>query len=169
MRTPSTNGVSVAIHELAGSAGHPLVLIAHATGFHGMVWAPLATRLADRFRLYALDFRGHGDSLPPRSGDFSWTGFADDVAAVVDGLGLDRPFGLGHSKGGAALLLAEQHRPGTLRSMYLFEPIVFPTDTRAAAAPKKADKPAPRPDQPICPRCRQYELLASVECPSGYC
>ncbi|WP_436533617.1 hypothetical protein [Actinoplanes sp. HUAS TT8] len=33
----------------------------------------------------------------------------------------------------------------------------------------RATKPAPRPDQPICPRCKQYELLASGECPSGYC
>jgi hypothetical protein len=50
---------------------------------------------------------------------------------------------------------------------------------RAAAAPKAertttpksraAVKPAPRPEPPRCPKCRQYELLASGECPSGYC
>ncbi|AEV84993.1 hypothetical protein ACWT_3969 [Actinoplanes sp. SE50] len=40
-----------------------------------------------------------------------------------------------------------------------------------SAAPKatKSTRPAPRPDRPICPRCKQYELLASGECPSGYC
>ncbi|MEV0901723.1 hypothetical protein [Actinoplanes sp. NPDC049802] len=42
------------------------------------------------------------------------------------------------------------------------------TTTRAAAKPK-AVKPAPRPEPPRCPKCRQYELLASGECPSGYC
>jgi hypothetical protein len=51
--------------------------------------------------------------------------------------------------------------------------------TRAAAAPKAAGttttksraavKPPPRPDPPRCSKCRQYELLASGECPSGYC
>ncbi|WP_430782806.1 hypothetical protein [Actinoplanes sp. G11-F43] len=39
---------------------------------------------------------------------------------------------------------------------------------RKAAAPAKA-KPAARPEPKICPSCRQYELLASGECPSGYC
>ncbi|WIM92544.1 hypothetical protein ACTOB_004487 [Actinoplanes oblitus] len=52
-------------------------------------------------------------------------------------------------------------------------PAKAPRTPRAAAAPKpastRASKPAPRPDRPICPRCRQYELLASGECPSGYC
>ncbi|BCY10249.1 hypothetical protein L3i22_053370 [Actinoplanes sp. L3-i22] len=43
-----------------------------------------------------------------------------------------------------------------------------PRATKAAATPR-ATKPAPRPDQPICSKCRQYELLASGECPSGYC
>ncbi|MBW6433564.1 hypothetical protein KZ829_07375 [Actinoplanes hulinensis] len=43
------------------------------------------------------------------------------------------------------------------------------TGTRAPAKPKAAAKPAPRPEPPRCPKCRQYELLASGECPSGYC
>jgi hypothetical protein len=38
-----------------------------------------------------------------------------------------------------------------------------------AAKTRAAAKPAPRPDPPRCPKCRQYELLASGECPSGYC
>jgi hypothetical protein len=40
--------------------------------------------------------------------------------------------------------------------------------TRTASA-AKAVKPAPRPEPPRCPKCRQYELLASGECPSGWC
>ncbi|GAA2692308.1 MULTISPECIES: hypothetical protein [Actinoplanes] len=49
---------------------------------------------------------------------------------------------------------------------------------RAAAAPKAAKavkaakpvKPAPRPEyRPICPKCKQYELLFNGECPSGFC
>ena len=43
-----------------------------------------------------------------------------------------------------------------------------PKTTRAAAAPAKA-RPVERPEPPRCPKCRQYELLASGECPSGYC
>ncbi|WP_328471026.1 hypothetical protein OHA21_06165 [Actinoplanes sp. NBC_00393] len=43
-----------------------------------------------------------------------------------------------------------------------------PKAPKAAKAPAKA-RPAPRPEPPICPVCRQYELLASGACPSGYC
>jgi pimeloyl-ACP methyl ester carboxylesterase len=56
----------------------------------------------------------------------AWEHFADDVLAVVDALGLTDVLAVGHSKGGAALLLAEQRRPGTFRALYCYEPIVFP-------------------------------------------
>ena len=48
LRIPSSDGVSVAVHELAGSEApdHPIVLIAHATGFHGRAYLPVAERLA---------------------------------------------------------------------------------------------------------------------------
>jgi len=62
--------------------------------------------------------------------DYHWDGFADDVLAVIDVLAERQPgeaiVGFGHSKGGAALLLAEQRRPGTFRALYLYEPVVFP-------------------------------------------
>jgi pimeloyl-ACP methyl ester carboxylesterase len=124
-RVRSTDSVDVAVHDLDGDG--PPVLLAHATGFHGLVWRPLASHLHG-FRRWAPDLRGHGDTPAPRSGDFNWHGFADDVLAVVDGLELDRPFGVGHSKGGTALLLAEQRRPGTFRALYLYEPVVRPSD-----------------------------------------
>jgi pimeloyl-ACP methyl ester carboxylesterase len=122
---PSTGGVQLAVHDLGGEG--PDVLLAHATGFHGLVWRQLAGHL-DGYHRWAPDLRGHGDASAPGSGSFEWEGFADDVLAVVDALGLVRPFGVGHSKGGAALLLAEQRRPGTFRALYLYEPVVFPPD-----------------------------------------
>lgn len=121
----STDGVRLAVHELGDPRpdARP-VLLCHATGFHGRVWRALADALPDR-RCIALDFRGFGDSTEP-DGPVDWHGFADDVLAVVDALELGPVQAVGHSKGGAAILLAEQARPGTVEAAVCFEPIVFP-------------------------------------------
>ena len=125
MRVPSTDGVEIEVHDLGGD-GPPLVL-AHATGFHGRVWEPLAAHLTG-FHLWSIDMRAHGDSDAPRDRPLEWYGFADDVLSVIDGIGLEKPYGVGHSKGAASLLLAEQARPGTFTALYLYEPVVVPTD-----------------------------------------
>jgi pimeloyl-ACP methyl ester carboxylesterase len=120
----TSDGVDVAVHDLGGE-GHP-ALLAHATGLHGLVWTPLAARLADRFHCVSFDARGHGDSGLPSEAELDWYGFARDVLAVVDGLGLERPYGVGHSSGATALLLAEEARPGTFEALYCFEPVIVP-------------------------------------------
>lgn len=117
--------MELAVHDLGGE-GERLVLV-HATGFHAMVWKPVVEHL-ERFHSWAPDIRAHGDSTSPEGGDFAWSGFADDVLATVDSLGSNGIAGVGHSMGGAALLLAEQRRPGTFRSLYLYEPVVFPPE-----------------------------------------
>ncbi len=125
MRVPSTDGVELEVHDLGGDG--PPLLLCHATGFHGLVWRPLARQLEDRFSLWSLDFRGHGLSSPPDPArGFAWEGFADDVLAVVDALGVQGAAAVGHSKGGAALLLAEAARPRTFSALWCYEPIVFP-------------------------------------------
>ena len=126
MRVPSTDGVELEVHDLGGHG--PDVLLTHGTGLHGMIWAPLVRHLPG-FHLWAFDSRAHGDSTPPVDRPLDWDGFAEDVLAVVDALGLDRPFGAGHSKGATALLRAEQLRPGTFRALCCYEPVVVPVTT----------------------------------------
>lgn len=134
---PSTGGVELAVHELGGEG--PTLLIAHATGFCAAPYRPLAARLSTRFRVVALDFRGHGESSASPDGDYGWQGMIDDVLAVADHLaahGDGGPIlGFGHSMGGACILGAEHRRPGTFRHAFVFEPIVIPDEFAAGDAP----------------------------------
>lgn len=122
-RFATPDGSDIGVHDLGGE-GEPL-LLAHATGFHALVLAELARNLP-WLHCYGLDLRAHGCSRAAASWGGEWSGLASDVLTVIDGLGLERPYGFGHSAGGAALLLAEEAVPGTFRHLYCYEPIVPP-------------------------------------------
>lgn len=125
----STDGVVVAATDHGGQ-GPPLVFC-HATGFCGGVWEPMIDVLTERFRCFSLDFRSHGRTALPDGVEPVWTGFADDllavVAAVRDEVGSGVPIGaVGHSMGGTAIILAEVRHPGTFSRAWTFEPILLP-------------------------------------------
>lgn len=132
LRIPSTDGVDLALHDLGGE-GRP-VLLCHATGFHARAYQPFVRHLASAYHVWGLDFRGHGSSTPPADEHFTWAGMADDVRAAVDAVNeLEGTPGqpllaIGHSMGGAAILIAELARPNTFEQAYLYEPIVFLAD-----------------------------------------
>jgi pimeloyl-ACP methyl ester carboxylesterase len=124
VKVESTDGVTVAVHDLGGD-GEPL-LICHATGFLGRAYEPLAAFLRERHHVWALDFRGHGDTAPPTNRRFHWDAMADDLEAVIKELTSEPVAVFGHSLGGGVSLLVERRRPGTLKSAYFFEPIIVP-------------------------------------------
>lgn len=124
---PSSDGVRVAVHELGGPDDAPVLLFSHATGFHGRVWEPMASHLTDRFRCLAIDYRGHGVAETPDGLTFHWQGFGDDCEAVLTSdlvAGAPAVHGVGHSMGGAALVLASVRHPDAFESLWLFEPIL---------------------------------------------
>src|SRR5262245_48691696 len=114
-RLRSTDGVEVSLHDLGGRRGSPDLLIVHATGFCAQVYARLAVSLGSAYRCWGVDLRGHGLSRVPDGVSYAWDGLAADVLAAARGVagasgggaGGTPLIALGHSSGGAAVLLAE--------------------------------------------------------------
>src|SRR6476469_4791349 len=91
------NGVRLA-YTRSGRPDAPPVLLLHALGSSAATWDAVVPALADTFRVYALDLRGHGHSADPRRHSFEL--MRDDVVGFLDALGLDRVTVVGHSMGG---------------------------------------------------------------------
>ncbi len=121
----------VALHDLGGTG--PAVLICHATGFCGRAYEPLAAVLTSRFRVWAIDFPGHGDSPVPADGDFRWEQMTRHVKAATREISVE-PLAcvVGHSMGGAVALQAAAEEPGLFAAAYVFEPIVATVESLAA-------------------------------------
>lgn len=85
----------------------PSVLLLHGITSSAQSWVRVGPELAERYRVYALDQRGHGDSIKPSRGAYSLRHTADDAVAFIEALGLEHPMLIGHSWGGAtAIVLA---------------------------------------------------------------
>ena len=82
-----------------GRPAAPPVLLLHAYSSHARSWDTVARSLADRYRVLALDQRGHGES--DWSSDYHELRFVGDLGAFVDALGLDTLALVGFSIGGS--------------------------------------------------------------------
>jgi non-heme chloroperoxidase len=86
-----------------GRADGPPILFIHGLSQNHLCWAKqYQSALAGEFRLVACDLRGHGMSEAPLEPEHYSDGrlWADDVAAIIEQLGLDRPVLVGWSYGG---------------------------------------------------------------------
>ncbi|MBI4269224.1 MAG: alpha/beta fold hydrolase [Candidatus Rokubacteria bacterium] len=94
----------------AGDPAAPPVVFLHGLTGHARTWDDEARLLSPRFRVLALDQRGHGDSDPAPDGDYTVDAMAGDAAAFTDALGLARASFVGLSMGGrVAIAFAARH------------------------------------------------------------
>jgi pimeloyl-ACP methyl ester carboxylesterase len=100
------NGINL-YFETHGSE-RPMILLYGGLG-SGEMFGPILPTLAQRHQVIAVDLQGHGRTADiDRPIDVRF--MADDIAALIDHLGLDRPDVVGYSLGGGvAVLTAAKH------------------------------------------------------------
>lgn len=99
------------VREAAGPEGAPTLILLHGLGATGgLNWQHAFGPLSERFRVIAIDHRGHGHGIRS-SGRFRLADCADDVVALADALGVERFIPVGYSMGGPiAQLIWHRHR-----------------------------------------------------------
>lgn len=93
-------GVKLYVEETGNPKGKPILFL-HGFSQHRLCWLKqIDSSLTDDFRLVILDMRGHGLSEKPYDAYTNGSLWADDIHAVIAGLGLTNPILSGWSNGG---------------------------------------------------------------------
>jgi pimeloyl-ACP methyl ester carboxylesterase len=95
--------------------GEPLILL-HGGMETGRDWDTTRPFFAEHFRVVVPDCRGHGRTDNP-TGEFSYRLMADDVAALVQALGLVKPSIWGYSQGAHIALEIGMWHPSLARAL----------------------------------------------------
>ena len=121
-----------------GNPDGPPILLIHGFMQSHLSWsAQLDSDLANDFRLIAIDNRGHGRSGKPEDPAAYQDGqnWADDIAAVMDQLELDKPVLTGWSYGGLIMLdYCQRHGCNNIAGVNFVAAAV--RRARAVAAPR---------------------------------
>jgi 2-succinyl-6-hydroxy-2,4-cyclohexadiene-1-carboxylate synthase len=132
-------GDGLRLNVVQSGAGAPLVLL---HGFTGCAesWASLRPALDARFTTLALDLPGHGrSSAPPNPERYALPRFADDLARLLDSLGIERTALLGYSMGGRAALHFALRHPSRVAALVLESASPGIADPAECAARARAD------------------------------
>lgn len=110
----SVNGVDM-YWESRGAGGVPLIVTHGGFGLTGM-FSDLLDQLAGNRQVIAIELQGHGrtrDTGRP----FRYESFGDDIAVLIDNLGLEQADLLGYSLGGSASLRCTIQHPRSVRRL----------------------------------------------------
>ncbi len=141
---------SIEIAGLDWGGDGPIALLHHPNGFCAATWGLVAERLCTRYRVIAIDVRGHGDSdTRPTPEGYRWDYLVSDLGQVAAKL-LEETgetaieFGIGSSLGGIVTAAAESLHPGLFRRIAMLDPPIHPSE--ALRHELKLARPTEPPD-----------------------
>jgi len=111
------NGTKL-FYDFTGPADAPVVVFSNSLGTTAEMWDHVVRPLATTFRCLRYDTCGHGRS-PARPGPVTVRMLADDLAALMDALGVARAHVVGLSLGGMTAQALAIHHPGKVADLVL--------------------------------------------------
>jgi pimeloyl-ACP methyl ester carboxylesterase len=102
-----------------GAAEAPPIVCVHGYTGSADAFNALARQLEDRYRILALDVRGHGESAWSPAGTYGCADQAGDLAGFVTGLGLDKFVLIGTSMGGIIAMAYAADHAGRLSGLVI--------------------------------------------------
>jgi pimeloyl-ACP methyl ester carboxylesterase len=160
------NGINL-YYETHGS-GRPMILL-HGGLMSGELFAPILPALTERHQVIVPDLQGHGRTADiDRPIDVRL--MADDIAALIDHLGLDRPDVVGYSLGGGVAFHTAVRHPAkvgrlVMASANMRRDVIYPDmlaqqgQVNAAAAEFMKDTPMYQLYQRVAPRPEDFPRL----------
>src|SRR6266567_4542767 len=160
------NGLNL-YYETHG-AGRPLILL-HGGLMSNKTFGPVLPQLAERHQVIAPDLQGHGRTADiDRPIDVRL--MADDIAALIDHLGLEKPDLVGYSLGGGVALHTAAKYPAKVRRLAMASANIRPDaiyaemraqqgQVNAAAIEFMKDTPMYQLYQRVAPRPQDFPRL----------
>lgn len=142
------NGQTFKYRESGDLSAPPLVAL-HALGENAESWDKAAAELGEKYRVLALDQRGHGGSA--RTSTYSIELMCEDLLHFADALELEKFTLIGHSMGGIVSYLFAETYPERIERL-IIEDIVPPLE----------DKPKEIPDKPSHPLLFDWLVIPSI-------
>ena len=104
-----------------GEPDAPPLLLLHGGNQSAHSWDLVSLHLADRYHIYALDQRGHGDSEWARDAEYAPDQMARDALALIAQEGVAAPIVVGHSMGGMVTMRLTALEPTLPRAVGLVD------------------------------------------------
>ncbi len=142
------NGLTFQYRE-TGEPSAPPIVVLHAMGASSESWDQVATALGGKYRVLALDQRGHGGST--RTSTYTFELMCDDLLHFANAMNLGRFTLIGHSMGGTVAYLFSETFPSRIERLIL-------EDT----PPPFQDKPIEFPSKPSDPLPFDWLVVPSI-------
>lgn len=104
-----------------GEPGRQQILLLHGGNQSCHSWDLVSLHLSDRYHVFALDQRGHGDSEWHRELDYSVDAMVADAAAFITDQNMRSPIVFGHSMGGRVTLSLGLAHPGVAQAVVVVD------------------------------------------------